>query len=107
MLGNTLGYLRMDVYRSVWVVEKLLWIWLGALLIDSPRAVTFRDKYGVQMIMRFNEIYEFNDGNLQQIDEALDYRVKEFRVNRMNLGLDIRFWMKKDIDRSKEFTFEI
>ncbi|GJU38921.1 hypothetical protein Tco_1191878 [Tanacetum coccineum] len=30
--------------------------------IDSPRAVTFRDKYGVQMIMRFNEIHKFNDG---------------------------------------------
>ncbi|GKC49074.1 putative ribonuclease H-like domain-containing protein, partial [Tanacetum coccineum] len=46
------------------------------------------DKYGVQMIMRFNEIHKFSDGTLQQIDEALDYRVKEFRVNRMNTVLD-------------------
>ncbi|GJS51341.1 hypothetical protein Tco_0624703 [Tanacetum coccineum] len=76
-------------------------------VIDSPRAVTFRDKYGVQMIMRFNEIYKFSDGTLQQIDEALDYRVKEFRVNRMNPGLDTRFWTKKDVDRSKEFMFAI
>ncbi|GKC17894.1 hypothetical protein Tco_1014676 [Tanacetum coccineum] len=76
-------------------------------VIDSPRAVTFRDKYGVHMIMRFNEIHKFSDGTLQQIDEALDYRVKEFRVNRMNPGLDTRFWMKKDIDRSKEFMFVI
>ncbi|GJX16386.1 hypothetical protein Tco_0217218 [Tanacetum coccineum] len=53
-------------------------------VIDSPRAVTFRDKYGVQMIMRFNEIHKFSDGTLQQIDEALDYRFKEFKVNRMN-----------------------
>ncbi|GKC51817.1 hypothetical protein Tco_1074562 [Tanacetum coccineum] len=52
-------------------------------VIDSPRAVTFRDKYGVQMIMRFNEIHKFNDGTLNHIDEALDYRVKEFRVNRI------------------------
>ncbi|GJR60018.1 hypothetical protein Tco_1502180 [Tanacetum coccineum] len=37
------------------------------------------DKYGVQMIMRFNEIYKFSDDTLQQIDEALDYRVKEFK----------------------------
>ncbi|GJZ74783.1 hypothetical protein Tco_0639248, partial [Tanacetum coccineum] len=43
-------------------------------VIDSPRAVTFRDRYGVQMIMRFNEIHKFSDGTLQQIDEALDYR---------------------------------
>nr|GFC36594.1 hypothetical protein [Tanacetum cinerariifolium] len=53
-------------------------------VIESPRAVTFRDKYGVQMIMRFNEIHNFSDGTLHQIDEALDYRVKEFKVKRMN-----------------------
>ncbi|GJW35604.1 hypothetical protein Tco_0058524 [Tanacetum coccineum] len=41
------------------------------------------------------------------IDEALDYRVKEFKVNRMNLGLDTQFWTKKDVDRSKEFMFAI
>nr|GEY48686.1 E-beta-farnesene synthase [Tanacetum cinerariifolium] len=48
-------------------------------IIDSPRAVTFRDKYGVQMIMRLNEIHKFSDGTLHQIDDALDYRVKEFK----------------------------
>nr|GEZ08321.1 monodehydroascorbate reductase [Tanacetum cinerariifolium] len=30
-----------------------------------------RDKYGVQMMMRFNEIHEFSDGTLLQINEAL------------------------------------
>ncbi|GJU85003.1 hypothetical protein Tco_1292549 [Tanacetum coccineum] len=76
-------------------------------VIDSLRAVTFRDKYGVQMIIRFNEIHKFRGGTLQQIDEALDYRVKEFKVNRMNPGLNIRFWTRKDVDRSKEFMFSI
>ncbi|GJT05552.1 E-beta-farnesene synthase, partial [Tanacetum coccineum] len=76
-------------------------------VIDSPRAVTFRDKYGVQMIMRFNEIHKFSDGTLQQIDEALDYQVKEFKVKRMNPGLNIRFWTRKDVGRSKEFMFAI
>nr|GEW58585.1 integrase, catalytic region, zinc finger, CCHC-type, peptidase aspartic, catalytic [Tanacetum cinerariifolium] len=42
-----------------------------------------------------------------QIDEALDYRVKEFKVNRMNSGLNTRFWTRKDVDRSKEFMFSI
>ncbi|GKA85968.1 hypothetical protein Tco_0807622 [Tanacetum coccineum] len=37
-------------------------------VIDSPRAVTFRDRYGVQMILRFNEMHKFSDGTLQQID---------------------------------------
>ncbi|GKA61777.1 hypothetical protein Tco_0761296, partial [Tanacetum coccineum] len=77
------------------------------IVIDSPRAVTFRDKYGVQMIMRFNEIHKFSDCTLHQIDEALDYRVKEFKVNGWNSGLDTRFWTKKDVDRSKEFMFAI
>ncbi|GKE74035.1 hypothetical protein Tco_1536076, partial [Tanacetum coccineum] len=75
--------------------------------IDSLRAVTFRDKYGVQMIMRFNEIYKFSDRTLQHIDEALDYRVKEFKVNRMNPGLNTRFWTRKDVERRKEFMFAI
>ncbi|GKA04323.1 hypothetical protein Tco_0677104 [Tanacetum coccineum] len=64
-------------------------------------------KYGVQMIMRFNEIHKFSDGTLQQIDEALDYRVKEFRINRTNPGMNARFWTKKDVDRSKVFMFAI
>nr|GEZ53179.1 monodehydroascorbate reductase [Tanacetum cinerariifolium] len=41
------------------------------------------------------------------IDEALDYRVKEFRINRMNPGLNTRFWTMMDVDRSKDFTFAI
>nr|GFB14650.1 hypothetical protein [Tanacetum cinerariifolium] len=60
-------------------------------VIDSPRAVIFQDKFKVQMMMRFNEIHKFSDGTLQQIDEALDYRVKEFRINRMNPGLNTRW----------------
>ncbi|GJQ93223.1 hypothetical protein Tco_0004362 [Tanacetum coccineum] len=76
-------------------------------VIDSPRAVIFRDRYGVQMIMRFNEIHKFSDGTLQQIDEALDYRVKEFWINRTNPGMNARFWTKKDVDRSKDFMFAI
>nr|GFA09792.1 hypothetical protein [Tanacetum cinerariifolium] len=80
---------------------------LNLQVIDSPRAVTFQDKYGVQMIMRSNEIYKFSDDTLHQIDEALDYRVKKFKVNRMNPGLNTRFWTRKDVDRSKEFMFTI
>nr|GFC71290.1 hypothetical protein [Tanacetum cinerariifolium] len=49
----------------------------------------------------------FNNGTLQQIDEALDYRVKEFRINRMNPGLNTRFWTRKDVDQCKAFMFAI
>ncbi|GJX16671.1 hypothetical protein Tco_0217503 [Tanacetum coccineum] len=47
---------------------------------------------GMQMLMRFNEIHKFSDGTLQQIDEALDYRVKEFKVNKNNPALNTRTW---------------
>nr|GEY52626.1 hypothetical protein [Tanacetum cinerariifolium] len=66
-----------------------------------------QDKYGVQMMMRFNEIHKFSDGTLLQIGEALDYRVKEFRINRLNPGLNTRFWTKKDVDRCNAFMFAI
>nr|GEV47527.1 putative reverse transcriptase domain-containing protein [Tanacetum cinerariifolium] len=52
-----------------------------SMVIDSPRAVTFQDKYGLQMIMRFNGIHKFGDDTLYQINEALDYRVKEFKTS--------------------------
>ncbi|GKA07988.1 hypothetical protein Tco_0687319 [Tanacetum coccineum] len=66
-----------------------------------------RDKYGMQMIMRFNKIYKFSNGALQQIDEALDYRIKEFKVNKVNPGLNTRSWTKNDVIKSKQFMFAI
>nr|GEX92858.1 hypothetical protein [Tanacetum cinerariifolium] len=74
----------------------------------NEHVIAERDfKYGVQMMMRFNEIHKFSDGTLQQIDKALDYRVKEFQINRMNPGLNTKFWNRKDVDRSKAFMFAI
>ncbi|GKD01190.1 hypothetical protein Tco_1171464, partial [Tanacetum coccineum] len=58
-------------------------------------------------IMRFNEIYKFSDGTLTNIMEALDYRVKEYKVNRLNPGMNTRFWTDKDVERSKEFIHAI
>nr|GEU77071.1 histone deacetylase 14 [Tanacetum cinerariifolium] len=92
---------------QMWIEEECKYDIAAMYVIDSPRAVTFRDKYGVHMIMRFNEIHNFSNDTLHQIEEALDYRVKDFRVNRMNSGLNTRFWTRKDVDRSKEFIFAI
>nr|GEV30757.1 hypothetical protein [Tanacetum cinerariifolium] len=105
--------LRIESYQTQLNLTKPQWDATGFeykhgyTVIDSPRAVMFQDKYGVQMLMRFNEIHKYSDGTLQQIDEALDYRVKEFRINRMNLGLNTRFWTMKDVDRSRAFMFAI
>nr|GEX29974.1 hypothetical protein [Tanacetum cinerariifolium] len=72
------------------------------MVIDSPRAVTFRDKYGVHMIMRFNEIHKFSDGALH-----LCIRLMRHWTTRMNPGLNTRFWTRKDMDKSKEFMFAV
>ncbi|GKD78119.1 monodehydroascorbate reductase, partial [Tanacetum coccineum] len=74
-----------DLYQTQLNLTKPRWDATGFefkhdfTVIDTPRAVTFRDKYGVQMIMQFNEIHKFSDITLQQVDEALDYLVKEFK----------------------------
>ncbi|GKA42302.1 hypothetical protein Tco_0734962 [Tanacetum coccineum] len=38
---------------------------------------------------------------------TLDYRVKEYKVNRLNPGVNTRFWTDKDVERSKEFIHSI
>ncbi|GKA64335.1 hypothetical protein Tco_0763941 [Tanacetum coccineum] len=76
-------------------------------IIDSPRAVVFPVSNNERKIMRFNEIYKFSDGMLTNIMEALDYRVKEYKVNRLNPDMNTRFWTDKDVERSKEFIHAI
>ncbi|GJX34601.1 hypothetical protein Tco_0246158 [Tanacetum coccineum] len=46
-------------------------------------------------------------GTLTRILEALDYRVNELKVNRLNPGMNTRFWTQKDVTRSKEFITAI
>ncbi|GJV50599.1 hypothetical protein Tco_1446340 [Tanacetum coccineum] len=55
-------------------------------IIESPRAVVFPVNNNERKIMRFNEIYKFSDGTLTRILEILAYRVKEFKIKRLNLG---------------------
>ncbi|GJR83572.1 hypothetical protein Tco_0154357 [Tanacetum coccineum] len=76
-------------------------------IIESPRAVVFLVDNNDQNIMRFNEIYKFSDGTLTRILESLDYKVKEFKVKRFNLGMNTRFWTQKDVAMSKEFIAAI
>ncbi|GJX36997.1 hypothetical protein Tco_0250300, partial [Tanacetum coccineum] len=76
-------------------------------IIELPRAVVFPVRNNERKIMRFNKIYKSSDGTLTNILEALDYRVKEYKVNRLNLGMNMRFWTDKDVTRSKEFIHAI
>nr|GEU99096.1 integrase, catalytic region, zinc finger, CCHC-type, peptidase aspartic, catalytic [Tanacetum cinerariifolium] len=36
-----------------------------------------------------------------------DFKGKEFKINKMNPGLNTRFWTRKDVNRSKAFMFAI
>ncbi|GKE24399.1 hypothetical protein Tco_1435911 [Tanacetum coccineum] len=76
-------------------------------IIDLPHAVVFPISNNERKIMRFNKIYKFSDGTLINIMEALNYRVKEYKVNRLTLGMNTRFWTDKDVERSKEFIHAI
>ncbi|GKD73876.1 hypothetical protein Tco_1332158 [Tanacetum coccineum] len=60
-------------------------------IIKSPRAVVFLVDNNDRKIMRFNEIYKFSDGTLTRILEALDYRVKEFKVKQLNPATTVPF----------------
>nr|GEV95005.1 hypothetical protein [Tanacetum cinerariifolium] len=75
--------------------------------IESPRAVVFSVNNNKRKITRFNEIYKFSDDTLTRILEALDYRVKEFKIKRLNSDMNTRFWTQKDVTRSKEFIAAI
>ncbi|GKE84544.1 hypothetical protein Tco_1558286 [Tanacetum coccineum] len=76
-------------------------------IIESPRAVVFPVNNNERKIMQFNEIYKFSDGTLTRILETLDYRVNEFKIKRLNPGMNTRFWTEKDVTRIKEFITAI
>nr|GEV01526.1 hypothetical protein [Tanacetum cinerariifolium] len=55
-------------------------------IIESPRAVVFLVNNNERNIIQFNEIYKFSDDTLTRILEALAYKVKEFKIKRLNPG---------------------
>nr|GEV28960.1 hypothetical protein [Tanacetum cinerariifolium] len=73
----------------------------------SSSMIVFSVNNTKRKIMRFNEIYKFSDGTLTRILEALAYRVKEFKIKRLNPGMNTRFWTQKDVTKSKEFIAAI
>ncbi|GJV32825.1 hypothetical protein Tco_1393225 [Tanacetum coccineum] len=105
--------LSIESYQTQLNLTKLGWDATGYefkydyTIIESPRAVVFPVNNNERKIMWFNEIYKFSDGTLTRILEALDYKVKEFQVKRLNPGMNRQFWTEKDVTRSKEFIAAI
>nr|GEW03551.1 L10-interacting MYB domain-containing protein-like [Tanacetum cinerariifolium] len=89
--------LGIESYQKQLNLNKLGWNAKGFeykhdyIIIDSPRVVVFPVGNNKGKIMRFNEIYKFSDGTLTNIMEAPKFRVKEYKVNRLNPGMNTRF----------------
>ncbi|GJY11536.1 hypothetical protein Tco_0379721 [Tanacetum coccineum] len=101
-LLNLQGHLNHLPPRDKKILSTAVNLWIRNLVIRQ-RVEDFQlgieNKYGIQMIMRFNEIHKFSDGTLQQIDESLDYRVKEFKVNKVNPGLNTRALLVEEYEK--------
>lgn len=70
---------------------------------ESPLVVLFRDRYNVPMVLRFNEIHKFSDGTLQMVEEALDFRVKEYHVYHYGSRRYTNHWKDHDLTLNKKF----
>ncbi|GJY09633.1 hypothetical protein Tco_0377818 [Tanacetum coccineum] len=78
-------------------------------LINDMNIYKMKNGSTIQVITKSLTVFHlngFSDGTLTRILEALDYRVKEFKVKRLNPGMK-RFWTEKDVPRSKEFIAAI
>ncbi|GKB73857.1 hypothetical protein Tco_0935269 [Tanacetum coccineum] len=78
---------------------------------DYLKAITLRKAdYQEYTIVEkdFKNLYpsDFEGLNLMLL-QALDYRVKEYKVNQLNSGMNTRFWTAKDVTKSKEFIHAI
>nr|GEZ45636.1 hypothetical protein [Tanacetum cinerariifolium] len=85
-LLNLQGHLNHLLPKDKKILTTAVNQWTRQLVIRQ-RVEDFHlgiESYQTQKMMRFNEIHKFSDGTLQQIVKALDYRVKEFRIDRLN-----------------------
>ncbi|GJU78744.1 hypothetical protein Tco_1275814 [Tanacetum coccineum] len=71
----------------------------GGFLSRCRLRATGTDQFWIEEELKYDITAMF--GNHSLIDEALDYRVKEFRVNKTNPGMNTRFWTKKDCPKAR------
>nr|GEX37968.1 hypothetical protein [Tanacetum cinerariifolium] len=80
--------LGIESYQTQLNLTKPQWDAMGFeykndyMVIDSPRAVTFWDRYGVQMIIRFNEIHKKDVDRSKEFMFAIQKWLKTRRIFR-------------------------
>nr|GEX60607.1 hypothetical protein [Tanacetum cinerariifolium] len=72
-------------------------------IVSKPRAIIYKDKNDQKKIIRETEVHKFSNGTLTRILEKLDHMVKDFKLFKYNLGMEIRIWSEDDRKRSKVF----
>nr|GEV80169.1 retrovirus-related Pol polyprotein from transposon TNT 1-94 [Tanacetum cinerariifolium] len=101
------GHLNHLLGSNKMMLSTAIKLWTRNLVIrqrvEDFQLVVFPVNNTKQNILRFNKIYKFSEGTLTRILEALAYRVKEFKIKRLNPSMNTRFWTQKDVTRSKEF----
>ena len=63
----------------------------------------FRNRYNIPTVMRLEELHKFSDGTLEMVDEALDFRVKEYQVYLDRPGRYTNHWRKHDLKLTGKF----
>ncbi|GJR73777.1 hypothetical protein Tco_0086142 [Tanacetum coccineum] len=72
-------------------------------IVNKPREVIYRDRNDQKKMMQENEVHKFSDGTLNRILDKLDHMVKDFKLFKLNPGIETRIWSKDDRRRSKDF----
>ncbi|GKA26273.1 hypothetical protein Tco_0712382 [Tanacetum coccineum] len=57
-------------------------------IVHKPRAVIYRDKNDQKKMMWETEVHKFSDGTLTRILEKLDYMVKDYKLFKLNSGME-------------------
>ncbi|GKC44029.1 hypothetical protein Tco_1061751 [Tanacetum coccineum] len=100
--------LRIESYQTQLNLTKPRWEATGLefmhdyKILDSPQAVVFRDKYGMQMILLvLNEIPSSVMGTIQTNDEALTMGQGIHELTKFNPGLGYQVLDPNDVTRGK------
>lgn len=65
-------------------------------VLDIPKAMVFRDKCNVQILLRIEELHKFSDGTLEQVEDAMDTKIKEYKIRHARARKLTESWNKTD-----------
>ena len=97
---------QLNLTRPKWEVADMVPV-PDYTVIEPPRAVVFRDRYNIPIKMCLDELHKFSDGTLEVVDEALDYRVKEYHIYSNRARRYTNHWTDHDLKLNTKFLYSI